>query len=267
MTSRFTDPTYLKTNQYRDSTNLDARVVIHKRFSTNPYGWFNWVFDALTRLPENACILELGCGPGYMWKECAHRIPPSWKITLSDLSRGMLEAAGRNLTIRGRDFKFEQIDAQSIPYSDETFDAVIANHMLYHVSDRKKALSEIKRVLKPYGRLFATTVGDRHLQEISAWLSRATAKGGLTPFSQPFLLENGLEQLQEFFSNVELFRYDDDLRVTEVGPIMAYIHSGIRAVEFSQAELAKVENELTAQLEKDGEILITKDSGLFLVVK
>ena len=37
--SKFTDQQYLKTDQYKDSSNLDARVEIHKRFSTNPYGW------------------------------------------------------------------------------------------------------------------------------------------------------------------------------------------------------------------------------------
>jgi hypothetical protein len=64
--SKFTDQQYLTTEQYRDSLNLDARAVIHQRFSTNPYGWFNWVFDALVKLPDNAKILELGCGPGYI---------------------------------------------------------------------------------------------------------------------------------------------------------------------------------------------------------
>ncbi len=55
--------------------------------------------------------------------------------------------------------QFKEIDAQSIPFEDETFDAVIANHMLYHVPDRPKAIAEIKRVLKPGGRLIATTIG------------------------------------------------------------------------------------------------------------
>ena len=59
----------------------------------------------------------------------------------------MLDAAWRNLVITGRSFKFEEIDAQSIPYETKTFDAVIANHMLYHVPDRAKAIAEIKRVL------------------------------------------------------------------------------------------------------------------------
>ncbi len=117
----------------------------------------------------------------------------------------MVDAAWRNLVVTGRAFKFEQIDAQSIPYPDETFDAVIANHMLYHVPDRKKALSEIRRVLKADGRLFATTVGDQHLKEISAWLTRAAGKQGWShTFSQPFLLENGASQLQEFFPHVEI---------------------------------------------------------------
>ena len=138
--SKFTDQQYLKTDQYKDSSNLDARVAIHQRFSTNSYGWFNWVFDALSKLPADAKILELGCGPGYLWKENISRIPAGWRITLSDLSSGMLDAAWRNLVVTGRAFKFEEIDAQSIPYPDETFDAVIANHMLYHVPDRRKAL-------------------------------------------------------------------------------------------------------------------------------
>jgi len=265
--SHFTDPNYLKTNQYRDSSNLDARAAIHQRFSTNPYGWFNWVLDALIKLPDDARVLELGCGPGYMWKECIQRIPAAWNITLSDLSPGMVDAAWRNLVVTGRNFKFEQMDAHSIPYPDKTFDAVIANHMLYHVPDRPKALSEIKRVLKTDGRLFAATVGDRHLNEIGAYLSRATMKDDLPRFTDPFLLENGLEQLQEFFSNVEMSRYDDNLRVTEVEPILAYVRSGIRAMYFSETEFAQIEKELHHQLERDGEIFITKDSGLFLAQK
>ncbi|HEX9839245.1 MAG TPA: class I SAM-dependent methyltransferase, partial [Anaerolineales bacterium] len=103
--SKFTDQQYLKTDQYRDSSNLDARVVIHQRFSTNSYGWFKWVFDTLADLPNNARILELGCGHALLWKENVNRIPAGWNITLSDLSSGMLDAAWRNLVVTGRAFK------------------------------------------------------------------------------------------------------------------------------------------------------------------
>ena len=101
MEIRFTDQQYLTTDQYKDSSNLDARIAIHQRFSTNSQGWFNWVFDVLEQLPEKANIVELGCGPAVLWKECASRIPDGWVVTLTDLSDGMLDAAWRNLVPLG----------------------------------------------------------------------------------------------------------------------------------------------------------------------
>ena len=265
--SRFTDPQYLKDDQYRDSKNLNVRVVIHQRYSTNPYGWFKWVFDHLEILPDSARILELGCGHGNLWKENASRIPAGWNVTLSDLSPGMVDAAWRNLIVTGRAFKFEEINALSIPYEAENFDAVIANHMLYHLPDRPKALAEIKRVLKPAGCLFATTVGEEHLKEMNAWLSRVS-EDRLSAISHlPFLLENGAEQLQAFFGTVRMDRYSDDLEVTEIEPIIAYIRSGFSSPDLIESELAKLQNELEMELEEKGKIFISKDSGLFTAVK
>ena len=265
--SKFTDQQYLKAEQYKDSSNLDARVEIHKRFSTNPYGWFNWVFDALSKLPADAKIVELGCGPGYLWKENISRIPAGWRITLSDLSSGMLDAAWRNLVVTGRAYNFKEIDAQSIPFEDEMFDAVIANFMLYHVPDRPKAIAEIKRVLKPGGRLFAATVGDNHIQEMKDVLQQIHVNNLSEPYVNPFTLESGLDQLKPFFPNVTLSRYEDNLHVTEIEPIMAYLRSSLRAADLSEDELAKVRVDLEKGLKEKGRIFITKDSGLFEAVK
>jgi ubiquinone/menaquinone biosynthesis C-methylase UbiE len=265
--SKFTDQQYLKTDQYKDSSNLDARVAIHQRFSTNTYGWMNWVFDHILDLPANAKILEWGCGPGYLWKENASRIPASWDITLSDLSSGMLDSAWRNLVVTGRNYKFKEIDAQEIPFGDETFDAVIANHMLYHVPDRVKAIAEIKRILKTGGHFFATTVGDNHLKEITDWFRRIHKSEVWESFANLFTLENGLEQLKPFFPNVRVSRYEDNLHVTELEPLIAYFRSGIRAGELSEDEFAKLKTDLKKELEEKGRIFITKDSGLFEAIK
>jgi ubiquinone/menaquinone biosynthesis C-methylase UbiE len=265
--SKFNDQEFLKNEQYRDSSNLDARVELHRRFSTNPYGWYPWIFDTLETLPSPARVLELGCGPGYMWKECVDRIPASWNITLSDLSDGMVDAAWRNLVVTGRAFKYEQIDAQSIPYPDETFDVVIANHMLYHLPDRLKGFTEIRRVLKNGGHLVATTVGKRHLAEIKEWRKRIGLSTDVLSLDNPFTLDNGIEQITPFFSQVEIKRYEDNLRVTEIEPLMAYIHSGFREDELSELALEKLHQELEDILSRKGEIFITKDSGLFLAVK
>ncbi len=264
--SKFTDRNYLTQEQYKDSSNLNARVEIHKRFSTNPYGWFNWLFDVLLKLPADAKVLELGCGPAYLWKECADRIPAGWDITLSDLSAGMVDAAWRNLVVTGRNFEFKEIDAQSIPFEDEVFDAVIANHMLYHVPDRKRALAEIKRVLKNGGVLFVTTVGENHMRELWNWIERASG-GKQSMFTLSFILENGKEQLQEYFPRVELTRYRDSLQVTDLGIIMAYIRSMTSTADLEEGEFQSLERELAEVIRKNGEILIQKDSGLFKAAK
>jgi len=265
--SKFTDQQYLKTNQYKDASNLDARVVIHQRFSTNSYGWFKWVFDTLVKLPANAEILELGCGHGLLWKENVDCIPPGWHVTLSDLSSGMLDAAWRNLVITGRAFQFKEIDAQSIPYEDAAFDAVIANHMLYHVPDRPKAITEIRRVLKPGGHFVATTVGEKHMQEMNEWLGRVSSGKLSGIFSLPFVMENGLEQLKPFFRDITLTRYPDNLEVTEVEPIIGYIRSAITSSDLLEDELMKVQQELQTTLSQKGKISISKDSGLFEAIK
>ena len=267
MMPRMNDQQYLKGDQYKDSSNLDARAVIHQHFSTNPYGWFRWVFDVLLKLPENARILELGCGHGLLWKENITRIPVGWNITISDLSPGMLDAAWRGLVVTGRAFQFKEIDAQSIPFEGETFDGVIANHMLYHVPDRPKAIAEIKRVLKPGGQVFVTTVGENHMKEMMNWYARVHVSKIWESFANPFTLENGLAQLEPYFPNVARSRYLDNLEITEIEPIMAYIRSGIRVSELSEDELENLQRDLERELSENGKIFISKDSGLFEATK
>lgn len=121
-------------DQYRTATNLDARVALHERFSTNPYGWHRWVFDHLDLTPGQQ-ILEIGCGLGHLWRNNLERIPRSWQVTLSDLSDGMLIEARRHLE-NATLFHFVNADAQQLQFGTDEFDVVIANHMLYHVPDR-----------------------------------------------------------------------------------------------------------------------------------
>jgi cyclopropane fatty-acyl-phospholipid synthase-like methyltransferase len=63
----YSDQEFL-TRQYRDASKLDARIALHQRFSTNPYGLQAWIFDHLD-LPDEAGILDVGCGPGRLWQE------------------------------------------------------------------------------------------------------------------------------------------------------------------------------------------------------
>jgi len=86
---KLSDPHLLLTNQYKNASNLNARVQLHDRFSTNKYGWHRWVFDQI-RCPPKSRILELGCGTGLLWAKNRDRIPAEWDLVLSDFSPGML---------------------------------------------------------------------------------------------------------------------------------------------------------------------------------
>ncbi len=250
--------------QYRTTGNLQARISLHERYSTNAYGWQRWVFDQFS-FPQPAKMLELGCGPANLWRDNLDRLPEAAEILLTDSSEGMLAKARQNMADCPI-FHYQVVDAQNtpLPFQDGRFDRVIANHMLYHLSARQAALSEICRILAPGGILYASTVGERHLCEITELIHRfdpsLSAWGNV---ADSFKLENGAAQLTPWFSQVSLVRYEDSLAVTEAEPLVEYILSGWldlpaeRRQEFSKM----VEAELCSQ---GGIFRITKASGMFI---
>ena len=258
-----TDQSYLLNEQYKDAANLNARIELHKRFSTNKGGWTRWVFDQLQIAPGSR-VLELGCGPGLLWRGNQDRIPDDWQITLSDFSPGMLQEAQHALSRSQHPFTFQVIDAQAIPFEDASLDVVIANHMLYHVPDRARALSEIRRVLTPDGRLYASTIGATHLREIDDLIHRVDTTVSWAKGTSAFILENGAEQLARWFASVALSRYEDALVVTEAEPLIAYILSGKAKALFVGEKLLRLRDVVDQELAAHGAIHIAKDSGLFV---
>jgi ubiquinone/menaquinone biosynthesis C-methylase UbiE len=268
--------------QYLDASNLQARADLHQRYSTNPHDWQQWVYDQLDvppsslDLPLSSRVLELGCGPGQLWRQNLERLPQGWEVVLTDFSPGMADEARRNLArqnlvrqkpaLGGRRFAFAVHDAQALPFADRSFDAVLANHMLYHVPDRARAFREIRRVLRPGGRFYAATNGRAHMRELRDLHERFEAGAGrrIGSVAAPFTLENGAEQLRPWFSQVAIRRQENSLRVLEAAPLVAYVASTQTLSEGALRALAAyVENEIA----RHGAIHITKDSGLFTAVR
>ncbi|HAG97561.1 MAG TPA: hypothetical protein DCL75_01500 [Ktedonobacter sp.] len=264
--SELTNPKYLLTNQYKNAANLNARIQLHERFSVNKYDWQRWVFDHFTILPRRGRILEIGCGPGELWRKNGDRIPEGWDIVLSDFSPGMLQEARQHLQgIQGR-FTFQQAHAQAIPFANEHFDAVIANHMLYHVPDRAKALAEIRRVLRSGGRFYAATNGQKHLLELHELISTFvtdSAKLWGASIQISFRLESGKEELSQSFAQVTLDRYEDALVVTEVEPLLAYILSAPLAIALDSSTIKQLTEHIQQEIASNGAFHITKETGLF----
>jgi ubiquinone/menaquinone biosynthesis C-methylase UbiE len=250
--------------QYKTAANLEARSQLHQRFSVGSERWMRWMFDQWS-LPPDAQILEVGCGTAALWQENLDRLPPGWTVLLSDQSKGMLQQARENLGAQAQRFRFEQFDMQAMPFSAARFDAVLANHMLYHVADLNKGLAEIRRVLKPGGRLYAATNGSRHMLELHELIHEFDPAIPHHPWRLGFSLENGAELLAPYFGKIELRRFPSSLRVTEVAPLVAYVMSmsmaaGAQAEDFAGFVATRLQ-------ERDGAIMIQKDTGLFCAVR
>ena len=204
--------------QYATSANLSARIALHQRFSTNPYGLQRWVFDRLG-LASGMRVLEIACGAGSLWRENLDRIPRDVDLVLSDFSIGMVNAT-RAIVPHAR---FVTFALPALPFADASFDLVIANHMLYHVDDRQRGLAEIRRVLVKGGALFAATNGVDHLREIKQLMRAFDIDAH--DISASFTLENAEEQLRGAFSHIERHDYVDSLQITEPDAVLRYIAS------------------------------------------
>ncbi|MGD2177076.1 MAG: class I SAM-dependent methyltransferase [Anaerolineae bacterium] len=263
--SHLTDQRYLQTEQYKDASNLNARICLHQRFSTNDYRWQRWVFDRLD-LPGRCDVLDVGCGPGDLWLENGDRIPPSWTILLSDLSPGMLQKARHDLGSSRHRFTYRILDVQAIPFADESFDAIIANHMLYHVPDLKRALTETHRVLRPGGQLYAATNGSGHLRELRDLVAKFCADADMANPAAGFGLENGAAQLSQHFGHVTRHRQENALVVTEAEPLIAYARSMMCQTVLRQ-NVEALGRAAREQITARGAIHVQKDSGLFKATK
>jgi hypothetical protein len=74
----YSDSGYVS-RQYGNASKLNVRIALHQRFSTNPYGLQPWIFDHL-EFSDEASVLDVGCGPGPLWKENRDRISERWNI-------------------------------------------------------------------------------------------------------------------------------------------------------------------------------------------
>jgi SAM-dependent methyltransferase len=184
----------------------------------------------------------------------------------------MLREARQNLLPSGRVFKFDVIDAQDIPFATGSFDAVIANHMLYHVPDRERALSEIHRVLKPRGRFYATTNGRAHmreLRELIRWFQAEELGNQGNEWERgvgSFSLETGMAQLSPWFAEIRVERYEDALLITDIEPLVAYVMSSISA-KIERGRVEEFKRFLQREVAAEGAIRIGKDSGMFKAVR
>ena len=264
MVDRFDNQDYLKEEQYKTSKNLSARIRLHKEYGVSQREVPLAIFDAMLKeIPENANILDVGCGRGDLWKDNADRIPDGWNITAMDISAGMIEDHKAHLGDLSQRFTYRIADVQELPFEDNQFDAVLAMYMLYHVPDISKGITEMRRVLKPDGVLLAQTNGGGHMKELFDFVQLVDPD--MNRQFLTFTVENGAEYIGGSFSDVQYTSHDSHIWVDTAQPILDYIDSmiaieGDKYITHNGQDLRKV---IDDEITKNGGVRINRVTGLF----
>lgn len=256
------DQNYLKNDQYRQGDHLDARIQLHKRFSTNPSVYFEWMLDQL-KTDKGAKVLDVGCGTGELWAANLRRLPPGVQAILMDLSAGMAVSARKNLPVQV--FNFGCADVQSLPFEEHRFDRVVANYMLYHVPDISLAVRELRRVLKPGGILCAATNGNQHMLELFQLMRQFSVTiSTQADFTSRYGLENASHILGEHFAHVQIVPFTDSLFVTDASALLNYIHSMVGYWQVDPYADAAIKQFVEEEIRSKGGFTIHKASGAVL---
>jgi len=168
-----------------------------------------WHIDALSLSPslKDLNVLEVGCGAGDF---AIHLSKQQAIVTAVDFSAKAVEIAKEKSKAQSQLVDFQVADAQSLPFSSNSFDLIFSCECLEHVPDPQKALNEFYRVLKPSGYLILTTENYSNamiLAWIVAWLRKESFNSGA-----------GIQPIDHFFLywNVRKMFIDEGFKVLEM---------------------------------------------------
>lgn len=172
-------------DQYASTDPLKTRISVWQPDPRLGTAQDTALAELRARAPRR--VLEVGCGTGALAARMLSEL--GCELVAIDQSPDMVAAAAR----LGVDARLG--DVQALEFESGAFDCAVAAWMLYHVSDRDRALAELARVLRPGGALVAITNGGEALAELYAMVGAEKLDSG-------FSSENGADQLRRHFADV-----------------------------------------------------------------
>jgi ubiquinone/menaquinone biosynthesis C-methylase UbiE len=144
--------------------------------------------DAIS-LPDDAHVIDIACGTGIITKVVAERLGGKGRIVGTDLNAAMLEVAQMTMPESSHQIEWFACDVTELPFEDGEFDIAFCQQGLQFFPDKPKALAEVRRVLKPEGRLYLAcwrTVSpffQKVADSLKQRINDETAKQALGPYA------------------------------------------------------------------------------------
>ena len=266
----------MKINYEETTEDLQTRIDIHGQFGTRDID--AWMLEILN-LEQAISILDVGCGSGKQCVAFYEHLEGDVKVTGGDVSAELLEKA-RAATVDYRDqIEIIELDFNKrFPFDDDLFDLVSCCFAIYYAQDVPFTIREMRRVIKPGGRLFTTGPMPENKKLFYDIIHEATGKPippmpGSSRFKSEFLAE-----IEGQFSNVDLHVFENPLVFPEVKPFMDYTRASLSEdrklwSDFFQSEgdferiMAQIEEVASRRFTEESQLVMTKVVGGIIAVK
>lgn len=269
MASRSTDPEYLK-YQYGDAQKLSIRAETHRLYSERPDDMSDWLLGFVGAEPGHL-LLDVGCGTGWLHTALVARRVNAVAL---DLSFGMAQETQRQASNGAFRVAVLQADARLLPMRNASFDRVIATHVFFHVPDVRGALREMRRVLRPGGRMLASTNAADHSQrlyELHADVARSFGYTPTAPAGSHFTLDH-LDLVREVFPQAERHVRSDAFMFRNADVAVRFYATGrVDGIQEWRSDgghrpklLEAVRERVEAIIAEEGVFRVPKDSGCFV---
>lgn len=257
-------------DQYDDAEKLRIRIDTHERFSERRDTFFDWMLPHIA--PEaGLALLDIGSGPGVYHSALAAL---GVRVIATDQSAGMTREVHAQAARLGLDAGVVRADAVALPFAGRSFDRVMANHMLYYVEDQKSALEEMRRVLRPGGRVILATNAANTQAALDGLHERACRALGYVPGARDgssFTLSD-FPLVQSVFASARVYAREDAFVFREAAPAIRYYGSGVIDVIVPPPEdnshraplLALVGREIEEIIARDRVFRVAKNTGCFV---
>ncbi|NLG96343.1 MAG: methyltransferase domain-containing protein [Chloroflexi bacterium] len=263
--------------EYQETTSdLQTRIDIHSKFGSRDID--QWMLDLL-KLQQGMRILDVGCGSGKQCFSYFRHLNGEAEIHGGDVNASLLAQAREENAKIGSPIHFREVNFnEPFPYEDGQFDLVSCCFAIYYAENMPFTISEMRRVLKPGGRLFTTGPLPANKQLFYDIIREATGKP-IPPMPGSSRFDSEIySTIKDQFSSVEMHTFENPLTFDSVEPFLAYTRASLsedrklwsglfEGKDGFERVMSQITEVATRRFERDGKLVMTKVVGGILAVK